>query len=409
MPAPLPEVDQAPSYAEVSLRRRWAMLAVGTAAQASSATTVHGPAFLIPVLHDREGMSLAEAGLVAAAPMAGLMFTLVLWGLVVDRRGERFALMTGMSGVVAGGLAAVLVDGPWQVAAALFFAGACSAATNAASGRIVVGWFPPERRGLAMGIRQCAQPLGVGLGALTMAFLADAHGIAAALWVPLVAAAVALVLVVLLVIDPPRPPATERAGAPNPYRADRYLARIHSTSMLLVVPQFVVWTFGLTWLVDELGWAAGFAGIVVAGTQLLGAVGRIGAGHLSDLVRSRTRPMQWIAWAAAATMLALGVAAAGSGPVVVAIAVALLVVASTVTVADNGLAYAAVAERAGAFWSGRALGIQNTGQYVVAAAVPPVAGAAITAWGYGVAFGLAAGFGLVAAAVVPVAGERSLT
>jgi MFS family permease len=170
-----------------------------------------------------------------------------------------------------------------------------------------------------------------------------------------------------------------------------------------------VWTFGLTWLVDELGWAAGFAGIVVAGTQLLGAVGRIGAGHASDLVRSRTRPMQWIAWAAAATMLALGVAAAGSGPVVVVIAVALLVVASTVTVADNGLAYAAVAERAGAFWSGRALGIQNTGQYLVAAAVPPLAGAAITAWGYGVAFGLAAAFGLVAAAVVPVAQEHPLT
>src|SRR5690606_9263858 len=145
---------------------------------------------------------------------------------------------------------------------------------------------------------------------------------------------------------------------------DRFLARVHSTSMLLVVPQFVVWTFGLTWLVDELGWAAGLAGVVVAGTQLLGAGGRIAAGHLSDLVGSRTRPMRWIAWAAAATMLALGGAAAGSGPVAVALAVLLLVVASTVTVADNGLAYAAVAERAGAFWTGRALGIQNTGQYL---------------------------------------------
>jgi MFS family permease len=369
---------------------------------------VHGPAFLIPVLHTRAGMSLPEAGLVAAAPMAGLMCTLVAWGLVVDRRGERFALLAGVSGVVAAGLAAVLVEGPWLVAAALFVAGASSAATNAASGRIVVGWFPPERRGLAMGIRQCAQPLGVGLGALTMAYLADAYGIAAALWVPLAAAAVALVLVALLVIDPPRPPAADRTGAPNPYRADRYLTRIHATSMLLVVPQFVVWTFGLTWLVDELGWAAGFAGIVIAGTQLIGAFGRIGAGHLSDLVRSRTRPMQWIAWAAAATMLALGAAAAGSGPAVVALAVLLLVVASAVTVADNGLAYAAVAERAGAFWSGRALGIQNTGQYLVAAAVPPVAGVVITVWGYDAAFALAAGFGLVAAAMVPVAQEQAL-
>ena len=48
---------------------------------------------------------------------------------------------------------------------------------------------------------------------------------------------------------------------------------------------------------------------------------------------------------------------------------------STVSVADNGLAFTSVAERAGAFWSGRALGVQNTAQYVVATAVAPVAAA----------------------------------
>ena len=40
---------------------------------------VHGPAFLIPVLHDRRGLSLAQAGLVAAAPTVGVMLTLVAW------------------------------------------------------------------------------------------------------------------------------------------------------------------------------------------------------------------------------------------------------------------------------------------------------------------------------------------
>ena len=60
----------------------------------------------------------------------------------------------------------------------------------------------------------------------------------------------------------------------------------------------------------------------------------------------------------------------------------LLVVASTVTVADNGLAFTSVAERAGSYWSGRALGVQNTAQYLTAAAVAPVAGLAITHWGY---------------------------
>jgi MFS family permease len=80
--------------------------------------------------------------------------------------------------------------------------------------------------------------------------------------------------------------------------------------------------------------------------------------------------------------------------------VVVFVVATAVTVADNGLAFTAVAERAGPFWSGRALGVQNTAQFLTAAAIAPVAGVAITHWGYAAAFtltalGPAVAFGLV--------------
>ncbi|MFC6343673.1 MFS transporter, partial [Nocardioides hankookensis] len=69
----------------VSTARRWSMLAASTLAQAAAAVMIHGPAFLIPTLHEREGLSLAEAGLVAAAPTIGVMLTLVAWGWVTDR------------------------------------------------------------------------------------------------------------------------------------------------------------------------------------------------------------------------------------------------------------------------------------------------------------------------------------
>ena len=69
------------------------MLAASTLTQAAAAVMMHGPAFLIPTLHEHEGMSLAKAGLVAAAPTIGVMLTLVAWGWVTDRRGERFVLL----------------------------------------------------------------------------------------------------------------------------------------------------------------------------------------------------------------------------------------------------------------------------------------------------------------------------
>ena len=379
------------------------MLAASTLAQAATAVMVHGPAFLIPALH-ASGLSLAEAGLVAAAPTVGVMLTLVAWGAVADRRGERFALLTGLAATVVAGLAAALTDGTALLATTLFLAGAAAASTNAAGGRVVVGWFPAGRRGLAMGIRQMAQPAGVGIAAISIAVVADRSGVHAAVWVPTTACALAAAAVALVVVDPPRPTRTDPAATANPYRRDSYLARIHGVSVLLVVPQFLVWTFALVWLVQERDWSPAAAGTVVAVAQVAGALGRIGVGHLSDVVGGRMRPLRWVSVAAAVTMALLGLAAAAD----LAVAVLLVVVATLVTVADNGLAFTAVAERAGPFWSGRALGVQNTAQFLAASAVPPVAGLAVTHAGYAATFALAAAFPLVAMPLVPVTGEREL-
>lgn len=375
------------------------MLIVSTIAQAASSAAQNGPAFLIPTLH-RSGMSLAQAGLVAGAPIAGTMCTLVLWGAVVDRIGERFVMIASLVATTLGlAVSASLSGDHVALAIALFTTGAASAGTAAASGRVVVGWFRPERRGMVMGIRQISQPVGVAFASLTMPVVAQSHGVGSALEVPVGLGALAALACVLRIVDPPRPTRTTMMLAANPYRADRYLARIHLASALLVIPQFTVWSYMLVWLQIERHWSAGAAGLLVAAAQLLGSMGRIGAGHLSDRVGSRMRPLRWIAAMAAATMAALGVAM-GAG---VWIAVPLIVLASVVTVADNGLAFTATAERAGPWWSGRALGLQNTGQFLTAAAVPSVMGTAITATGYAATFGLTALFPLVALAILPVA------
>jgi MFS family permease len=213
------------------------------------------------------------------------------------------------------------------------------------------------------------------------------------------------VLAAAVVIDPPRPERKAGTVVTNPYREDSYLARIHGVSVLLVVPQFLVWSFALVWLVQDRDWSPAAAGTVVAIAQVVGALGRIAVGHLSDVVGGRMRPLRWVALAAAATMALLGLTAALD----LAVAVLLVVVATLVTVADNGLAFTAVAERAGPFWSGRALGAQNTAQFLAGSAVPPLAGLAIAQWGYAAAFAIAALFPLVAAPLVPVREERELS
>jgi len=386
------------------------MLGVGLLDQAVSAYFVHGAAFLIPQLN-RMGLGLSQAGALVAAPTIGIMLTLIAWGVFVDRFGERLALVIGLSATGLAGAAAAAVGTSTGattigtghlVGLAIFLglAGMAAASSNVASGRIVVGWFPAHRRGLAMGIRQMAQPLGVGIAALSVPVLAERHGLGAALWLATGLAAIAVACTAIFVIDPQRPSrqAAQEAGhLVNPYRGNSFLWRVHGVSVLLVVPQFTVWTFMLVWLVSDRGWATGAAGLLVAGTQFLGAFGRIGVGQLSDLVRSRMRPLRWVAITAAFTMGLLALLDHLHSPW----AVVIMVVASVVTVADNGLAFTSIAEVAGPFWSGRALGAQNTAQFLAASAVAPAVGALIGLIGYPAAFALVALCPVAATPLVP--------
>lgn len=384
-------------------RRRWAILAAGVLAQTAASSFVYGIPFLVPTLRDERGLSLGQVGLLVAASTTGLLLTLVAWGFVVDRVGERFpmALGLGLAGVVVGALALAPPSSLVAIALLLGLAGMGAASVNAASGRLIMGWFGVAERGVAMGIRQTAQPLGVALAALILPVLATSEGPFVALGWTGLACLLAAGLVVVVAQDAPRRPPAPDEPTGSPYRTPT-LYRLHAASALLVLPQFAISAFALEYLVREQHWSAGVAGVFVAVAQILGAAGRIATGWWSDRVGSRLRPMRQLAVASALVMLGF---ALGSAWVPV-IAVAAILVGAVVTVADNGLAFTSTAEMAGQAWSGRALGVQNSTQNVVASAAPPVLGALIGGTSYAIGFAVAALAPLVAVAVTPVGAER---
>jgi sugar phosphate permease len=80
-----------------------------------------------------------------------------------------------------------------------------------------------------------------------------------------------------------------------------------------------------------------------------------------------------------------------------------LVASIALTSSTNGLSFTSTAEHAGPAWSGRALGVHNTGQNLTAAVVPPLMAALISATAYWPGFALAAVTACVSAALIPVA------
>ncbi|MFG1705199.1 MFS transporter [Nonomuraea sp. M3C6] len=383
--------------------KRWLMLALGVNAHASVTLGLFGLPLVMPEIERHFGVPLAVAGIIANAPAIGILVALVAWGALADRHGERLVLGAGV-GLAAVLFAAVaLVEQSWAVIALLALAGAAGSAAMVGGGRIVLRWFRPPERGVAMGLRQVSFTLGMAVGAFALPPVAQAHGLPGVLVVCACVSLLAAVLAALFLAEPPHPiSGSGTAPAGTPYRQPT-LWRVHATSALHVVPQIVVSTYGVTCLVRLYGWDSVGAGQLFGVAAIGGAAVRIAVGRWSDRTGLRMRPLLLL------TLCTLGVLAlliAGTltrtwlGP-------AMLALAAVMTVAGNGLAYLAAGELAGPAWAGRVLGTHNTIQNTVSLAVTPLAGVLITNTGYWAGFAAGLACALISLPVIPLRGERS--
>jgi sugar phosphate permease len=387
------------SSTPAQLRRyRWTILAAGVVAQAAFSAILLGLPAIAPAIRQHYDLTLTEVGVVLAALNFGSIATLLVWGIVADRIGERAVIGLGQAGTAAALVWAAYTSSFAALVVALSVAGALGAGVNAASGRAVMAWFGEEERGLALGIRQMAVPLGGAVAAGALPALNEQISLRAAfigLAVGCLAAAVAGTL--LLRAEPPE----DHSILARPLRDPR-VWRICIASTFYVTTQLSLLGFFVLFLHDRRGVSTAVAAGAFAATQVLGGATRIVAGRWSDRIRMRIVPLRQIGLGLAFTA---GVSAA-LVDASVWIVLPALVVAGTFALSWNGLSFTAAAEAAGRARSGSAIGLQQT--FLSAGSiVAPIAFAAVVhhaSWR--VAFALAAASPLVGYALLSPLAER---
>jgi len=331
---------------------RWTILSAGVVAQAAYAATGLGLPAIAPAIRQHYDLTLTQVGVVLAAGNVGAVTTLLLWGIVADLIGERAVVALGQTGTAVALVWAAYASSFLELVLALSCAGALGAGVNAASGRAVMAWFDEGERGLALGIRQMAVPLGGAVGAVVLPVLDDHISLRAAFdGLAIGCVAAAAVGALLLRVEPPE----DQSVLARPLRDPR-VWRICIASVFYVITQLSLLGFFVLFLHDRRGVSTGAAAAGLALTQVLGGIARIVVGRMSDRVRMRIAPLRWIALGIAASV---GVATAVlNAPVW--IVVPALVVAGTSALSWNGLSFAAAAETAGRARSGAAIGLQQT-------------------------------------------------
>jgi len=371
-------------------RYRWVILAVGMAAQAVFAAVLWGVPVLLPAIRVRYGLSLGQVGVVLAAVSYGMVFAVLGWGWVVDRLGERPVIVMGLAGSGLALLAAALAPSFAILVAALAFSGSFGSSVIPASGRAVMGWFPAEKRGLALGIRQTGVPIGAASSALALPALLHGTGLAGAFaaLAGLCALALGATAMWLRRPDDGRRSSEERspaAASTRPLR-DARVWRITLTGTLLFPAQACMLGYTVVFLHQERGLSTAHGGAILAGIQVLGAALRITAGRWSDSVGSRIGPLRLLSLA-----IAIGLAAVAlSVDAPITVLVPMLVVAGGLSISWNGLVYTATAEVAGRGSSGVAIGLQQTGLAIAGTVAPLAIAAIVDASSWSVGFGAVA-------------------
>ncbi|MGW4207837.1 MFS transporter [Lentzea sp. NPDC004789] len=344
---------------------RWVVLCIGALAQGVNAAVFLGLPAISPQLQQHFSLTLPQVGLLLGAVNLGTMVALVPWGVFADRRGERLAMTIGGVGSAAC-LLAVALGNAWLAGVALLGAGLFGASVNAASGRAVMSWFRAGKRGLAMGVRQTATPLGAALTAAFLPGVAITHGVPAAFVALASVTAFVAVAVALLVREPPG--ATRAGSDRGQILKDPKLLRLSVASGLLVVPQFTA-TALLVPLLSTHGMTVTAAAVVFGVAQALGGAGRLVVGVWSDRVRSRVGPLKIVAVATAVGFALVAVFDQAPVPALVAV----LVPTTALAVCWNGLAVTEAGELAPDGRSATAIAMQNSANYLSAAVTPAVA------------------------------------
>ena len=373
------------------MRYRWAVLAAGTAAQASSAATFAiGLPVLVPELRDEYSLSVSEIGVLLAAAWVGAMPFLLPWGLAADRFGERVVLALGLATCAIFLVGAAYAPSFELLLGLLALAGAAGSSVQSASGRAVMHWFGAEERGLALGIRQTSIPLGGLVAALAVPSLVKVGGAEAAFLflAGLCAAGAVAGGIVIRGRDGSDSVDSDTVGRTL---RDGRLWRLCFGSSIYVYAQVAVIGFGVLFLHDEHGLSEQSAALVLAATQVLAVVFRIGAGRWSDLVGSRIGPLRRVGLAVAASLVLTATLAGGP----LWLLVPVLALAGGLSMAWNGLAFAAAAELAGPRRSGAAIGFQQSVLSGIGVVAPLVFAATVSGASWTIAFALAAIFPLV--------------
>lgn len=287
---------------------RWVILVIAALTQLTAALASQGIGVWAPFAQQTLQLSNREIGLLAALLNCVPIASLVVVGPLLDRYGDKLPISMGMVLLSLSMVCLGSASSYGALALTMLVMGLGYTPIQPAGSKAVYHWFPARERGLAMGIRQAALPLGGACAAAVFPHMVARSGwVTAMLATASVIAFAALVHMVFFRNAPGvRPAVVPRLKLSNLFHSALF-RQIAMVGAAMVGVQATIAVFWALFTHHHFGLSVSMASWQLFAVQLGGAIGRVVLSAISDRVHDGRRRMVLICALVTLAVLALTV------------------------------------------------------------------------------------------------------
>lgn len=149
---------------------KWLIVLVATLSQTAATFVTYGMGPIATFYQIEWNLSALQTGFIVSAVNIGPIFSMIIFGYLMDKKGEKQIIGWGSILLGLSALTLIFVNNYIILLLLLLLVGIWYGSAQTGGSTAIVKWFPDKHRGLALGIRQTGIPIGGALASVLLTY-----------------------------------------------------------------------------------------------------------------------------------------------------------------------------------------------------------------------------------------------
>ncbi|MFB6802991.1 MFS transporter [Peribacillus butanolivorans] len=266
---------------------KWLIVLVATLSQTAATFVTYGMGPIATFYQIEWNLTPLQTGFIVSAVNIGPMFSMLVFGYLMDKKGEKKIIGWGTILLGLSALTLVFVNNYIVLLLLLLLVGIWYGSAQTGGSTAIVKWFPNKHRGLALGIRQTGIPIGGALASVMLTYTFYHFNLSVAHVVQGVVAIIGGLLFLLFYHEPESTSPTESKLVSfkekmNAIKNNKELYPMYIVGVVMMSLQMIIIAHFMSYFHQEGSYSLTEAGKYLSLVLIGGMIGRVVIAWMSD-------------------------------------------------------------------------------------------------------------------------------